>query len=78
MDDFAKIIGKNIKVMRVQKDMSQAELAFSADIDQSYLSRVENGTVNVTVIKLNRMAVVMNCTVQELLPAMDLSQGNNV
>ncbi|TWX71729.1 helix-turn-helix transcriptional regulator [Colwellia demingiae] len=77
MDDFAKIIGKNIKVMRVQKDMSQADLAFSADIDQSYLSRVENGTVNITIIKLYKMTVVMNCTVQELLPEMDLSHGNN-
>ena len=74
MDDFAKIIGKNIKVMRVKKDMSQAELAFSAEVDQSYLSRVENGSVNVTVIKLYNMSVAMNCNVQELLPATDLTQ----
>ncbi|MFT5295904.1 MAG: transcriptional regulator with XRE-family HTH domain [Colwellia sp.] len=68
MDDFAKIIGKNIKVMRVKRDMSQAELAFSANVDQSYLSRVENGSVNITVIKLSKLALAMNCKVQELLP----------
>lgn len=68
MDDFAKIIGKNIKVMRVKRDMSQAELAFSANVDQSYLSRVENGRVNITVIKLSKLALAMNCKVQELLP----------
>lgn len=68
MDDFAKIIGKNIKVMRVKRDMSQAELAFSANVDQSYLSRVENGSVNITVIKLSKLALAMNCNVQELLP----------
>lgn len=68
MDDFAKVLGKNIRVMRVKKDMSQADLAYTAQIDQSYLSRVENGTVNVTVIKLYKMAVAMKCLTAELLP----------
>jgi transcriptional regulator with XRE-family HTH domain len=74
MDDLAKILGKNIKVMRVQKDMSQADLAFSANVDQSYLSRVENGAVNVTVIKLYKIAAAMNCKIEELLPVSVLTQ----
>ena len=68
MDDLAKVLGKNIKISRIKRDFSQAELAFSADIDQSYLSRVENGTVNITVIKLYKIAFAMDCDIQELLP----------
>lgn len=71
MDDLAKVLGKNIKICRVKSDFSQAELAFTADIDQSYLSRVENGTVNITVLKLYKIAIAMKCDVQELLPLMD-------
>lgn len=68
MDDFAKKLGKNIKMMRVFKDKSQAELSFISSLDQSYLSRVENGTVNVTAIKLCQIANALECDVITLLP----------
>jgi len=72
MDDFAKVVGENIKVMRAKRKMSQAELAFAAKINQSYLSRIENGTVNVSAIKLYIMAATMKCSVVELLPPQNL------
>lgn len=68
MNDFAKKLGKNIKMMRVFKDKSQAELSFDSDLNQSYLSRVEKGTVNVTVIKLCRIANALECNLVELVP----------
>ncbi|MEZ9235557.1 MULTISPECIES: helix-turn-helix domain-containing protein [unclassified Shewanella] len=71
MDDFAKKLGKNIKMMRVFKDKSQAELSFDSGLNQSYLSRVENGTVNVTVIKLCAIAKALECDLTELLPEID-------
>ncbi|WP_449401347.1 helix-turn-helix domain-containing protein [Chryseobacterium wanjuense] len=38
-------IGFKIKKLREQKDMSQEDLAFQLDISQSYLSKLENGSV---------------------------------
>ncbi|TMO83081.1 helix-turn-helix domain-containing protein [Pseudoalteromonas spongiae] len=75
MDDFAKKLGKNIKMMRVYKEQSQAELSFKSGLDQSYLSRVENGTVNVTVIKLCQIAASLECNVSELVPEIDMEMG---
>lgn len=72
MDDFAKKLGKNIKMMRVYKDQSQAELSFKSGLDQSYLSRVENGTVNITVVKLCYIAKAFECKVVELIPEIDM------
>jgi len=72
MGDFAKKLGKNIKMMRVYKDQSQAELSFKSGLDQSYLSRVENGTVNVTVVKLCQIAKAIECKVIELIPEVDV------
>ncbi len=69
MDNFAKKLGKNIKILRVTLDMSQSDLAFAADINQSYLSKVENGTTNITVVKLCNVALAMKCNLIELLPA---------
>lgn len=71
MDDFSKKLGKNIKMMRVFKDKSQAELSFDSGLNQSYLSRVEKGTVNVTVIKLCAVAKALECHLTELLPEID-------
>ncbi|MAD03409.1 MAG: transcriptional regulator [Pseudoalteromonas sp.] len=68
MDDFARKLGKNIKMMRVFKDKSQAELSFDSGLNQSYLSRVEKGTVNVTVIKLCCIAKALGCNLAELVP----------
>lgn len=71
MDDFAKKLGKNIKMMRVFKDKSQAELSFDSGLNQSYLSRVEKGTVNITAIKLCAVAKALDCDLTELLPEID-------
>ena len=72
MDAFAKKLGKNIKMMRVFKDQSQAEVSFKSGLDQSYLSRVENGTVNITVVKLCQIAKALRCNVDELIPEIDV------
>lgn len=68
MNDFAKKLGKNIKMMRVFKEKSQAELSFDSGLNQSYLSRVEKGSVNVTVVKLCSIAKALDCTLIELVP----------
>lgn len=75
MDDFAKKLGKNIKMMRVYKDQSQAELSFKSGLDQSYLSRVENGTANVSVNKLCCIASALECNLDELVPAINQLKG---
>ncbi|WP_197189471.1 helix-turn-helix domain-containing protein [Pseudoalteromonas sp. NGC95] len=68
MEQFSVAIGKNIKVMRARREVSQAELAFKAGLNQSYLSRVENGSVNITVLKLKTVSDALQCNIRELLP----------
>lgn len=38
-------IGFKIKKLREQKEISQEDLAFQLDVSQSYLSKIENGTI---------------------------------
>ncbi|MEM5529725.1 helix-turn-helix transcriptional regulator [Gammaproteobacteria bacterium AS21] len=68
MASLAKEIGRNIKLQRVGLDISQAELAFSAQLNQSYLSKIENGAVNISVQILYNIAEAMNCDPHKLLP----------
>ncbi|WPO81707.1 helix-turn-helix transcriptional regulator [Chryseobacterium sp. JJR-5R] len=38
-------VGFKIKKLREQKEMSQEDLAFRLDVSQSYLSKIENGSI---------------------------------
>jgi len=68
MDDFAKILGTQIKVVRIKRDLSQQEVAARVNITPSYMSRIENGSISTSVEKLYRIAQAMECEPAELLP----------
>lgn len=62
-----KILGWNLRRLRVAKGLSQERLALEAEIDRSYVGRVERGTENVTITRLESFAKVLEVTVAELL-----------
>ena len=64
--DVCSIIGTNIRKLRNSKKLSQEELAFSAEIDRSYLSEIENGQKNLSVAMLDHIAVALDVRITEL------------
>jgi len=68
MKDLAVKIGLKIKARRKDMSISQDKLALLADIDRSYIGRIERGEVNITVEKLYEIADVLECDVKTLLP----------
>ena len=54
--DVRKIIGWNLRKLRVERDLSQERLALAAEIDRSYVGRVERGSENVTALTLQSLA----------------------
>lgn len=61
-------IGLKIKARRKDMRISQDKLALLADIDRSYIGRIERGEVNITVEKLYEVADVLECDAKTLLP----------
>ncbi|PQJ42866.1 transcriptional regulator [Vibrio campbellii] len=68
MNDLAKAFGNNLRLMRKSKSISQDKLALLADIDRSYIGRIERGEVNITLEKAYQLARVLGCDVRDLLP----------
>ncbi len=68
MKDLAKKLGHNIRSMRKDKGISQDKLALTADIDRSYVGRIERGEVNITLEKAYQIAMVLGCDIRDLLP----------
>lgn len=60
MRDYRKIVGFNVKTLRENRGLSQEELGFLAGIDRTYVSGVERGLRNPTVLVLVRFAVALN------------------
>ncbi|WP_017221341.1 helix-turn-helix domain-containing protein [Moritella dasanensis] len=77
MDDFAKTFGKQIKITRVKKDLTQQEVASRANITPSYMSRIESGTVSTSVEKLCRIAQAMECPPGELIPIFEFINSSD-
>ncbi|HHQ4456615.1 helix-turn-helix domain-containing protein [Aeromonas salmonicida] len=68
MKDLAIKFGERMRQQRSQIGMSQDKLALLADIDRSYVGRIERGEVNVTLEKAYRLAAVLGCDIRALLP----------
>jgi len=60
------VLGKNIKFLRTNKNLTQAVLAEKADISTIFLSSIERGAKYPKVDTLARIAKILNVEVFEL------------
>jgi len=65
--DIRRIIGGNVRTSRVQKGLSQEELAFRAELHRTYVSGIERGIRNPTALIIQRLAVALEITADRLL-----------
>ena len=56
MDDLQEILGKNIRLARAAKGLSQEDLADLTGLDRTYISGVERGVRNPSIKVLQRIA----------------------
>jgi transcriptional regulator with XRE-family HTH domain len=65
--DLRERVGLNVQRFRHKAGLSQEECAHRAKIHQTYLSGVENGVRNPTVLVLGRLAKALGVEADELL-----------
>jgi len=54
--DIRRLVGRNLKEIREEQGLSQEDLAYEAGIHRTYVSGVERGVRNPTVVVLARLA----------------------
>jgi transcriptional regulator with XRE-family HTH domain len=62
-----KLLGARIRSLRAQRKLSQEALADLAAIDRSYMSGVERGLRNISVLHAVRIANALQVSLSELL-----------
>ena len=65
-------LGAAIREARVERGISQEELAHKAGTDRSYLSSIERGAQNPGIVSILRMAHAMDMTATELFAEAEL------
>lgn len=60
-------LGAAIRRIRIAQDISQEKLALMAEVDRSYVGRVERGDNNVALLTLKRLADAIGVTLTELM-----------
>lgn len=66
--DTAKQIGEKIKAVRLQRGLTQAEVAKKAELSANYYARVERGDTNVTVDALQKITTALRARSADILP----------
>ena len=62
-----KDIGRKIVVLREGRELTQEDLAGLAEMDRSYLSEIENGHKNLSVLSLYKLAEALKVKPSDLL-----------
>jgi transcriptional regulator with XRE-family HTH domain len=58
--ELRKVFAKNLKQLRTAAGLSQEELGFRAGIDRTYVSALERGVYNASVVTIERLAIALN------------------
>jgi len=65
--DLQALFGQNLRSARVKQNKTQAELAEAAGLTPQYVSKIEDGKINVTLDTMKKLATVLHHTVSEMV-----------
>ncbi len=62
-----RVFGQRVRTIRRQRGLTQEELAAEAGFDRTYISLVERGLRNVSLLNMRRLAQALGVTPASLL-----------
>lgn len=65
--DMRQLVGQNVRSLRMSARLTQEELAVRSGFSQQYISGLEAGRRNPTVVSLFELAQALDTTPMELL-----------
>ena len=61
------LFGERIRTARLSKNLSQEQLGSLADLDRTYVSGVERGKRNVSLLNIYKLSKALNISMSSLL-----------
>lgn len=66
-DDLPAIFGRNLRVARVKRGLTLAEVAEAIETTPQYVSLIENGKKNVTLGTMKKLAEIAGCDLSDMI-----------
>ena len=70
MKDKSKILikfGERVREVRIEKGLSQEQLAHIADVHRTYIGMIERAEKNITLINIEKIANALEVKISDLL-----------
>jgi len=65
MKDIRKSYGERLKAFRKKKGLSQEDLGFKSSLHRTYISEVERGRRNISIVNIARIAKALDLSIKE-------------
>lgn len=75
--DLQALFGRNLRSARIKQNMTQLELAEATGFTHQYVSKIEDGQINVTLDTMKKLAEVLDHEVSELLRQAERAMGQD-
>lgn len=66
-EELLKKFGKNVKIERIKKDLTQEKLAEKMGISQNYIANIERGKVNMSLAKVLELSNFLGVDINLIL-----------
>ncbi len=66
-NDILKVFGLNLKIERIKKNLTQAQLAEILNVHEKHIGKIETGHQNVTLKTLSKIANALEISEDSLL-----------
>lgn len=63
--DIKILVGKRVKELRNKMGISQEELADLSELDRTYITSVECGKRNISIVNIEKIAIALNVTLKD-------------
>jgi transcriptional regulator with XRE-family HTH domain len=70
-DTLLRAIGMRVRLARLVREMTQADLADAAGISRSFVSLIEHGTHGVDIVRLHQLATALGMPLVDLVADLD-------
>lgn len=65
MKDIRILYGERLKALRKKSGLSQEELGFKSSLHRTYISEVERGRRNISIVNISRIAKALGIKIKD-------------
>jgi transcriptional regulator with XRE-family HTH domain len=66
--NFLRLLGKRVRLRRVDRELTQEELAGRAGMSRNFVSSIERGAHGVDIVRIRRIALALDISFADLVP----------